>query len=515
MNTSASDLERLDEGLRGIRTLADDVVDELYNITEGSLDERVAGAIAWREALLAGDVPGADAWPGPAISAPVRRALTQLDLPRFTRGNPEVATPLLGDIVRAFAGADLALSRVIAEAMRKLEAAAKRANAAERAKAAQRANAAEPDPAPAPSEPEPLSAEAKRALRERVERSIALGAAPDGTIVARWGERVAAWKAVEEVFGPLGDMLGLGWNLARAVLERRGWTELAALRKLVERLPELIELVTTLGRLRAREDGPSVTETLVQAMVREVEHTRTIVVPGMPPEIRGVERSGELSRMLPMEAAFLGHPVLKHLWHARRHEHALMTYAVEGVDFAQETTHEAGDETITRPKPPQDKGPMIVCLDTSGSMGGKPEMVAKALVLEVMRTALREKREALLFQFSGPGDVAELKLDLTQQGLERLLDFLGCSFHGGTDVDAPLRRAIDRLREAAWRDADVLLVSDGHFAAPQALVADIGAAKAELGARFHGLLIGLHSSAMEALCDQVQRSTSWAQLRDG
>ncbi len=334
-------------------------------------------------------------------------------------------------------------------------------------------------------------------------------------MVALWRERVAAWRSIEEVFGALGDTLGLGWDLTRGVLKHRGWTDLAALRKLIERLPELTELVTSLGRLRAKDDGPSVTEAVVQAMVRELVHTKTVMVPGVPPEIRGVERSGELSRMLPMEAAFLGHPTLKHLWHARRHEHALMTYAVEGVDFVHVTTEEAGEETITRPKPPQDKGPMIVCLDTSGSMAGAREMVAKALVLEVMRTALREKREALLFQFSGPGDVAELRLDLSEQGVGRLLDFLGLSFHGGTDVDAPLRRAMERLRQAAWKDADVLLVSDGEFGATSALVADIATAKSTLGARLHGLLVGGHSQQMAALCDHVQRFTSWSQLRDG
>lgn len=498
MTSSTSDLELLGRGLRGIRTIAPEALDELYNVSHGTIEERVAGAIAWREALLVGDLPSPDAWPGPTMSAPVRTALAQLDLVRFTRANPELVASLLADIVQAFVSGELDLARTIAAELRRLE-----------------AMATEPSESDAPRR-KLSDAERARLLDE----AASLGRkhhceCVDQRLIALWRERVAAWTSIEQVFGALGDMLGLGWDLARAVLKHRGWTDLAALRKLLERLPELTELVTSLGRLRAKEDGPSVTEAVVQAMVREVVHTRIVVVPGMPPEIRGVERSGELSRMLPMEAAFLGHPTLKSLWHARRHEHALMTYAVEGVDFAQETTLEPCEETVLRRKPPQDKGPMIVCLDTSGSMAGAREMVAKALVLEVMRTALREKREALLFQFSGPGDVAELKLDLTERGLGKLLDFLGASFHGGTDVDAPLRRALSRLREAAWKDADVLLVSDGEFGAPGALVADIGTAKSKLGARFHGLLVGGQSAQMALICDQVQRFTSWSQLRDG
>jgi len=38
-----------------------------------------------------------------------------------------------------------------------------------------------------------------------------------------------------------------------------------------------------------------------------------------------------ISRMLPSELVFLGHPQLKMLWHARRAEKALLTYRVEGV----------------------------------------------------------------------------------------------------------------------------------------------------------------------------------------
>ncbi len=42
------------------------------------------------------------------------------------------------------------------------------------------------------------------------------------------------------------------------------------------------------------------------------------------------------------------------------------------------------------------QGPIIVCLDTSGSMQGPPETVAKALVLETMRGAHRQNRAGAL-----------------------------------------------------------------------------------------------------------------------
>lgn len=47
----------------------------------------------------------------------------------------------------------------------------------------------------------------------------------------------------------------------------------------------------------------------------------------------------------------------------------------------------------------------MVCLDTSGSMMGGREAVAKALTLECLRQAHAQKRPCFLYAFSGPGAV--------------------------------------------------------------------------------------------------------------
>ena len=109
-------------------------------------------------------------------------------------------------------------------------------------------------------------------------------------------------------------------------------------------------------------------------------------------------------------------------------------------------------------------GALIVCLDTSHSMAGGRERLAKAVVLEVVRAAHSHGRPCLLFAFSGSSDLAQLRLTpprrrrrratksaragagfTDRRSLTRLLDFLACSFGGGTDVAGPLRRALDVL----------------------------------------------------------------------
>jgi uncharacterized protein with von Willebrand factor type A (vWA) domain len=99
-------------------------------------------------------------------------------------------------------------------------------------------------------------------------------------------------------------------------------------------------------------------------------------------------------------------------------------------------------------RPAGELGPIIVCLDTSGSMYGAREVVAKALVLECMRGAQMQARKCYVYAFSGPGQVRALDLSEPQVALEKLLDFLECSFQGGTDVDQPLELALERLNGA-------------------------------------------------------------------
>jgi uncharacterized protein with von Willebrand factor type A (vWA) domain len=50
-------------------------------------------------------------------------------------------------------------------------------------------------------------------------------------------------------------------------------------------------------------------------------------------------------------------------------------------------------------RPAAELGPIIVCLDTSGSMVGAREVVAKAVVLECMRGAHNQGRQLLAYAF--------------------------------------------------------------------------------------------------------------------
>jgi uncharacterized protein with von Willebrand factor type A (vWA) domain len=134
-----------------------------------------------------------------------------------------------------------------------------------------------------------------------------------------------------------------------------------------------------------------------------------------------------------------------------------------------------------------------------------------------MRSAHRARRRALLYAFSGPGDVRALELAPTPAALADLLAFLRCTFGGGTDADAPLALALDAVEGGGWADADVLMVTDGELPPPSpATAARLDDAKATLGLRVHGLLVGregVASPGVEAVCSDVHFFRSWGAVR--
>ena len=114
---------------------------------------------------------------------------------------------------------------------------------------------------------------------------------------------------------------------------------------------------------------------------------------------------------------------------------------------------------------------------------GARETVAKALTFECTRQARTQQRACFLYAFSGPGDCVEFELSVNARGLSNLLQFLSGararpaparlprgrraraervplalgprpgSFHGGTDVDEPFKRSLERLKQAEWSNA--------------------------------------------------------------
>lgn len=92
----------------------------------------------------------------------------------------------------------------------------------------------------------------------------------------------------------------------------------------------------------------------------------------------------------------------KLLFYAKMAEKGLQTYERDGWGEFPTVINPERREI----RPTADRGPILLCVDTSGSMRGARETVAKALTLECMRAAKEQERDCYVFAFAGPTDVS-------------------------------------------------------------------------------------------------------------
>ncbi len=134
------------------------------------------------------------------------------------------------------------------------------------------------------------------------------------------------------------------------------------------------------------------------------------------------------------------------------------------------------------------KGPFIICVDTSGSMHGTPETVAKTLCFAILKIAIRDNRKCFLISYS---DIFRtLELHNLNNSLPELINFLSMSFHGGNNEPLAMKEVLRILKLEDYKKSDVLWVSD-FVTIPfdKNTLAEINKAK-ENKTKFHSLTIG-------------------------
>lgn len=169
-------------------------------------------------------------------------------------------------------------------------------------------------------------------------------------------------------------------------------------------------------------------------------------------EVHGTHRSDDLARLLPTELVNLEDEALETLFYARFLEQNLMTYELQGVTLTQGELLELEQKRT---------GPVVACLDTSGSMSGAPLLKARALLLAVSAILQQEARSLHVVLFGDNGELREYVMH-EENSAAGLLHFLRQGFGGGTDFETPLNRACEIIRDAkAYEKADILMISDG------------------------------------------------------
>lgn len=163
-------------------------------------------------------------------------------------------------------------------------------------------------------------------------------------------------------------------------------------------------------------------------------------LPGM--EITGVELSGDLARVLPIEASLIAGavPELETLALLRLAERRSLSY-----------------KRITRE--PKAMGPIVVSVDESGSMDGDRIEAAKGLCLAMASIARAQKRPFLLVAWSGTPEIRTVRGDA---GPEAIIEWLEAFEGGGTILDGPLFTLPTRAWPQGYvgKQSDHIIITD-------------------------------------------------------
>lgn len=250
-------------------------------------------------------------------------------------------------------------------------------------------------------------------------------------------------RTVRDIFGNE-DAL---WDLSMHEWEELAVDGLEQAADMLAKHPELDRLATILGRSR------SVTERRTRIATERRVRLRAIGIGKS--EVTGIRTGDDLTSLVASEVALLARPETEELFYAKLAHRQLLV-----LDYNRQRIVEDVEErpVSVSEEVPVERGPAIVCVDTSGSMLGLPERVAKATVLALARRMRDERRRLEIIAFSS--QVRSFTLDHGRTNLADLARFLEGSFHGGTDLRRALATAIETLEREAYRHADVLVVSD-------------------------------------------------------
>ena len=286
---------------------------------------------------------------------------------------------------------------------------------------------------------------------------------------------------LEKLLSPFIKTLGRLWDLSESTFETSGFEILEQFSKLLDQDESLRELAELLGK-QTRAQSLFEKEIRDKVVIKSKWHPK----PAYRGEIDGLRYSNDISSVLPSELALLKNTAAKKLFQLKFAQKQLLSFKYQNdvLDSKEENIQE---ETSVEKQEP--KGPIIICVDTSGSMHGTPENIAKTITFALSKIAIEEERKCYLISFSTSIETLDLT-DFSANPIGKLVQFLRMSFHGGTDATPALKHAVKMLSENEWKNADVMMISDFVM---QSLDNDIKSqieSAQEDNTNFHSLVIG-------------------------
>lgn len=264
--------------------------------------------------------------------------------------------------------------------------------------------------------------------------------------------KIAQFQKLENVVSLFTNQFGVLWDLSQAPFNDYGFEVLKEFADILENEKGLQKLAELIGR--HNKACESYHKEMISRVVTEFEYKPK---PAYKGEISGLKLGNDITAVLPGELALYKNSKTKKLFMLKYAQKQLLSYSYQNMMPEGHDKRISEEVSVTEE---ENKGPIIICVDTSGSMNGDPERVAKTITFALTKKAIEEDRGCYLISFSTGIETVDLGLLSKSNAIQELINFLRMSFNGGTDAEPALRHSIELLNEKSWKNSDILMISD-------------------------------------------------------
>jgi uncharacterized protein with von Willebrand factor type A (vWA) domain len=285
-------------------------------------------------------------------------------------------------------------------------------------------------------------------------------------------QRLIKWLTIKENFYmntmdlPFQEEL---FNLLKGDLRENNFEEVLKRLKIIEKTEGLKELFNILGKKMFNEKKSKLKK--IPTSINKKQNKLLF---------DGIKLDNDISTLLPHELMLLNSEY-EILFFKKFIEKNLLCFDVMENELKKENSILTIEKTDTTHK----KGDIILCIDTSSSMQGDNENIAKAISLYIASKAINEKRKCIIINFSTLIDTFEVN-----GNIKEMINFLKKSFHGGTDITLALKEVMNLIHDN-YQNADLLVISDFIMKnLAESLKSKINYLKNEKKIKFYGLILG-------------------------
>lgn len=260
------------------------------------------------------------------------------------------------------------------------------------------------------------------------------------------------------------------WGTEPGEIQKLSVEEKLAISEKLKKNKKLQEVAKIVGRFRR----------MALSKQKEKVSSRTGVV-------TNVKRGNDLRRLVPAERAKFAHPTMRMDFFRRFASKQLFV-------FETEEKQSLGD------------GPVIVCIDNSGSITAEQEIWEKGLALGLYQCADHKNRHFVFIQYgssSDPMQVVEIRKG--EASFRKLLEVAEYFLGGGTDFEKPLKKSREFIEKGM--KADVVFITDGHCAVSESFLVGFNKARKEIPFSVFSVLLNLggktSSASLKKFSDEI------------